>query len=181
MCVKHLPFVIETFARDNNNMADKIKLSTLLKLFIKMKSDVNHFQAVFAKPLCGCVTTLPQHVRFWTLCSDCLKRLDGLASLVLDLLCDSSECNCLSKSYFVLDHIRQSVEPLLITMANQKGNIQQQGMQCVVNDHLFARYLESFDKIVFMKINQLLIVLQNCSHKKHENIIVKYGVCPMCE
>ena len=113
--------------------------------------------------------------------SDCLKRLDGLASLVLDLLCDSSECNCLSKSYFVLDHIRQSVEPLLITMANQKGNIQQQGMQCVVNDHLFARYLESFDKIVFMKINQLLIVLQNCSHKKHENIIVKYGVCPMCE
>ena len=162
-------------------MTDKIKLSALLKIFIKIKSDVNHFQSVFAKPVCGCLTTLPRHVQFWTLCSDCLKRLDDLVSLVLDLLCDSSNCNCLSKSFFVLDHIRQSVEPLLIAMANQKGNIQQQGMQCVVNDNLFARYLESFDKVAFMKVNQLLIVLQNCFSKNHENIIVKYGVCPMCE
>ena len=166
-----------------NNMTEKIKLlAFLLKMFIKIKSDVNHFQTVFAKPICGCLTTLPQHVRFWTVCSDCLKRLDDLASLVLDLLCDSSlDCNCLSKLYFILDHIRQSVGPLLIAMANQKGNSQQQGMQCVVSDNLFVKYLESFDKIACMKINQLLIVLQNCCSKNHENIIAKYGVCPMCE
>jgi hypothetical protein len=159
---------------------DLSKTSGLFHLFIDIKRHLMDYRAAFFKPYCSCLVTAPKHQSFWLLCSDLFDSMDKMASMTLQLLCETHDCTCLEKPETTncLDLYFKLAETLFFLLSQYKEHRQQgQTLSMLENEQLFYS-LDSISKKAHHYTNKLLHILHQCS-KGHESLITKYTFCPM--
>ncbi len=156
--------------------------SSLFHLWIDIKRQLLEHCQTFAKPHCMCLTTLPEHESFWRTCTQVFTNMDELASLALQILCETNHCLCLEKpeTKACFDSLFQLSQSLFFVLSQYKDHRQRGSTLSMLENQQLAYNLDSIAKRGHLGTSKLLRILQQCS-QGHSSLVSKYTACAMEE
>jgi hypothetical protein len=161
---------------------DLSKTSSLFHLLIDIKRHLMDYRAAFSKPYCSCLVTAPKHQSFWLACADMLDNADKMASLTLQLLCETHNCTCWEKTETArcLDLFVKLTQELFFVLSQHKDHYRQGQTLSMLENEQLSYYIDSVSKKAHRYTDKLLRSLHQCS-KGHDSLVTKYTLCPMEE
>lgn len=151
----------------------------LFHMCIQLKYDIGHFSSLFVKPNCLCFSLTHQLNEFWVECDNALNKMNSLVSMVLQMLCETSECLCLENMHPILDSMHKCLQSLLMVLSDNHQYLELGMINTLVESDGLVLYLASCTDFAHKTMHQLNDILKHCDFN-HCNLLSKYSACVLC-